>query len=81
MQVNLVPILNFVMQVGIYANKRIERKLKKSSDMQDSVDSLYQLNIVGTGVLDDLPDVVKLIRNPKWHRLPILVNFISLTPS
>jgi len=76
--VNLNPLLQFLMQIGVYVNTRIKRKQKKQQDMHSTVDCCYVLHVLGTGVYDDLSEVFKTLNQPDWQGLPLLVNFISL---
>lgn len=38
----------------------------------------YQANILTTGLMDDIDEVLKVFENSQWACLPIQVNFINI---
>jgi len=48
--------------------------------MHSTVDCCYVMYLVGTGVCDDMQEVLKTLNLLDWQGLPLLLNFISLAP-
>lgn len=38
----------------------------------------YQAQILTTGIIDDIEDVIKILENTQWPCMPIQINFINI---
>ena len=52
--VNLNPLFLFFKQLGTYVYTRLALKSKTVKEMQDTIDCVYVLYVISTGLIDDV---------------------------
>ena len=61
----------FLKQIGENIRKRMLRKAQEYTPIIHTVDSIYVLYVLSSGIVDDAKDLVKLISRPEWSSLPV----------
>lgn len=79
--IHLNPIVTFFKQLGVHVRQRIATRAKTVSAIKNSVDSVYVLYVLSTGLIDDVAAVVQTLSEGEWKNLPLQLQVISLAPS
>ena len=61
----------FLKQIGENIRKRMLRKAQEYAPIIHTVDSIYVLYVLSSGIVDDAKDLVELISRPEWSSLPV----------
>lgn len=69
--VNLNPLLMFFKQLGVHVKTRIGKKSVVIKEMRNTVDSVYVLYVLSTGLIDDIAQCMQTLRQPEWKHLPL----------
>lgn len=79
--VNLTPIFQHLLKLGEHMKKSIIKKAKQVKEMRNTVDSVYVLYVLSTGIIDDVAKLIKFLNENDWSKLPVQVHVISLAPA
>lgn len=66
--------------MGVHVKTRIGKKSQTNKELKNTVDAVYVLYVLSTGLIDDLPECLKTLDQPEWRYLPLQVQVISLAP-
>ncbi len=48
--------------------------------MKNTIDSVYVIYVLSTGLIDDIEDCIKTMSEIEWKNLPLQLHVISLAP-
>jgi hypothetical protein len=69
--VNLNPFFSFFKQLGVHVKTRISRKAQQDKSAKNTVDTVYVLYVLSTGLIDDVKLLIQTLRQPEWRFLPL----------
>jgi hypothetical protein len=79
--VNLNTIVQFVKKLGVHVRQSIQKRAQSVVNMKNTIDSVYVLYVLSTGLIDDVDACLKCFQERDWKHIPIQVQIISLSPS
>lgn len=76
--VRLQPLTLFLKSLAISIRERQEKAFMAGETAVKFPQVFYQANVLTTGLMDDIDEVLKVFENSQWACLPIQVNFINI---
>lgn len=69
--INLNPIITFFQQLGIHVKQSLQKRSQNIAAMKNTIDSVFVLYILSTGLIDDFQACVKTMSEAVWSSLPL----------
>lgn len=69
--INLNAVLQFFKSIGVHVRQRIEKKAKTMTAIKNTVDSVYVLYVLTTGLIDDVQQCARTMQETDWAGLPL----------
>jgi len=76
--VKLSPMVLFLKNLAINVREKQEKSVVQGESVIKFPQIFFQAQILTTGLIDDIDDVLKIFENSQWACLPIQVNFINI---
>ena len=67
----LTPILKLFKQLGAHVKSKIAKRAKTTPAVKNTIDSVYVLYVVSSGVVSDFSDVSNTLKEKEWCTLPL----------
>lgn len=77
--INLSSVIKFAKDIGTQCVKRIKRKANKAPAMLKTIDSIYTLYLLSSGLVDDMDELKVLLSDKSWQSLPVQIIIITMT--
>lgn len=77
--INLSSVIKFAKDIGTQCVKRIKRKANKAPAMLNTIDSIYTLYLLSSGLVDDMDELKVLLSDKSWQSLPVQIIIITMT--
>lgn len=69
--IHLNPTLQFFKSIGAHVKAKIQKKAKTMTAMRNTVDSVYVLYVLTTGLIDDVELCKRTLKENEWDSLPL----------
>ena len=76
--VKVAPTLNFLKNLALMVREKQEKALASGDTIVQFPQIFYQCQILTTGIIDDIDDVLKVFDNNQWACLPLQITFINI---